>query len=439
MTTCWRFRPAVLVLLLALAATGYGQWVEDSIDVGGAWVGSMAYNPLMDVVYGNCQYRDGIFFAIDCATNRVVASWPVDWPMEAAYDSIDHKLYLPFGFDAESLAVIDGRTHRRIKAIPLEWARLCVWDGMRDRLYVSCPERGVVAVFDCTQDSLICEIPVGRYPLKMFLNGRHRKLYVHNHDSETYSVVDLATNTKVATIPVQTSLGAACYSRAGDKFYCGAGSSVLVVDGGTNAVLSAIPLPIGCLAIDMVSVEAESLVMVSLYGGGLDGVYAVSVATDSIIATHSTGGNPRYLAWSLASGLVYCSIGTARSVAVFSADGTRFVGTLAVGAGPFVITPVSRHRRVYVSHTSCDLVYVIRDEAGGIAEEPPGAGRPVRVRASVTAGRLRVEDAGLLLDVSGRAVARLEKGENDVRRLAPGVYFVRRQDTGESARLVLVE
>ncbi|MFO7637977.1 MAG: hypothetical protein R6X14_01535 [bacterium] len=33
----------------------------------------------------------------------------------------------------------------------------------------------------------------------------------------------------------------------------------------------------------------------------------------------------------------------------------------------------------------------------------------------------------------------LVPGESDVRHLAPGVYFIRRQDTGESGRLVLVE
>ncbi|MFO7675631.1 MAG: C25 family cysteine peptidase [bacterium] len=45
----------------------------------------------------------------------------------------------------------------------------------------------------------------------------------------------------------------------------------------------------------------------------------------------------------------------------------------------------------------------------------------------------------LLLDITGRKVMDLAPGENDVRRLARGVYFIRRQDAGESSRLVLVE
>ncbi|MFO7675261.1 MAG: hypothetical protein R6X12_02950 [bacterium] len=47
------------------------------------------------------------------------------------------------------------------------------------------------------------------------------------------------------------------------------------------------------------------------------------------------------------------------------------------------------------------------------------------------------EGAGLYAP-DGRRVALLQPGDNDVRHLARGVYFVRRQDTGESARLVLV-
>ncbi|MFO7676514.1 MAG: hypothetical protein R6X12_09390 [bacterium] len=43
-----------------------------------------------------------------------------------------------------------------------------------------------------------------------------------------------------------------------------------------------------------------------------------------------------------------------------------------------------------------------------------------------------------LLDATGRRVMELQPGENDVRHLSPGVYFVRGQDTGESARLVLL-
>jgi hypothetical protein len=43
-------------------------------------------------------------------------------------------------------------------------------------------------------------------------------------------------------------------------------------------------------------------------------------------------------------------------------------------------------------------------------------------------------DRAALLDISGRKVMDLEPGANDVRALAPGVYFVREQPQGSSSK-----
>jgi hypothetical protein len=64
--------------------------------------------------------------------------------------------------------------------------------------------------------------------------------------------------------------------------------------------------------------------------------------------------------------------------------------------------------------------------------------------ATVARGVLRLAEAGPaeLLDASGRRVLRLRPGENDLSRLAPGVYFVRTgaggQGAGNPGRKVLV-
>jgi YVTN family beta-propeller protein len=433
---------AVAIVLLALAATGYGQWVEDSMDVGGPWVGSVAYNPLMDVVYGTSE-QPGIFFAIDCAANQVIAAIQLRYPIRVAYDSVDHKVYCTYynSVESDSILVVDGRTHRRIRSIPCDWATELVWDGMRDRLYVSCGERDVVAVFDCTQDSLICEIPVGRYPLKMFLNGRHRKLYVLNDDESTVSVIDLWTNRVVRTISLQSAYppASACYVPGVDKFYCDSDENVTVIDGVTDAVIRKIPFHEFARASAMADVAGHGAVAVGVSDGlSYSAVLLIDAGADTVVAEARVVREPDRLWWSAASDRIYCASGVNR-VTVLSGASAAVLDTLRVQWRPFEFAYSPRSRRLYVSHLGSNYVSVIRDEAGGIAEELPGAGRRARVAASVTAGRLRVEAAGLLLDVGGRAVARLEKGENDVRRLAPGVYVFRRQDTGESSRLVLVE
>jgi hypothetical protein len=61
--------------------------------------------------------------------------------------------------------------------------------------------------------------------------------------------------------------------------------------------------------------------------------------------------------------------------------------------------------------------------------------RPNPARNSV---HLAGSETAELYAPDGRKVAALAPGRNDVRQLARGVYFVRRQDTSESTRLVLV-
>jgi hypothetical protein len=69
----------------------------------------------------------------------------------------------------------------------------------------------------------------------------------------------------------------------------------------------------------------------------------------------------------------------------------------------------------------------------GVAEEPP-APRNVQPIATIVRGALFLQQvldrrarASTLLDISGRKVLDLHPGANDVRALAPGVYFVREQ------------
>ena len=58
---------------------------------------------------------------------------------------------------------------------------------------------------------------------------------------------------------------------------------------------------------------------------------------------------------------------------------------------------------------------------------------PTIIRGSLflpAAGMTNDQFPMTMLDISGRKVMALQPGENDVRHLSPGVYFVREQGTG---------
>jgi hypothetical protein len=86
---------------------------------------------------------------------------------------------------------------------------------------------------------------------------------------------------------------------------------------------------------------------------------------------------------------------------------------------------------------------VIEYYGAGNREAPSAEVRTPNCGATIVRGILFLPVSPItvhssLFDHGGRKVMELRPGGNDVRHLSPGVYFVRRQDTGESARLVLV-
>jgi hypothetical protein len=88
-------------------------------------------------------------------------------------------------------------------------------------------------------------------------------------------------------------------------------------------------------------------------------------------------------------------------------------------------------------------IYVVRDRVG-LADDRPAPDREP-IAATVVRGMLKMTndgsrqtiDGATLLDATGRKVAVLRSGPNDVGRLPPGVYFVRAA-AGPVRRVVVV-
>jgi DNA-binding beta-propeller fold protein YncE len=206
------------LLLLALTFEAQAQYVLDSIDVGGRFVGCMCSNPRGNLIYG-LGNTDNFVFAIDCSSNQVVARVDAYYPRWVTYDSADGKLYCTFGLGEESLLVMDGVTLQPIRVLPLSGASLMAWDPIANRLFVSCTDADRVSVVDCVADTVITHIRTSPEPLRMHLNTRHRKLYVQCHGSERLNIMDLNTLEVIENIRVPGYPEAGCYSEAVDKYY----------------------------------------------------------------------------------------------------------------------------------------------------------------------------------------------------------------------------
>jgi len=429
--------PAAALLIAAAAGIGSAQYVEDSIDVGGTGVSALAYNSRADVVYARHRGAS-TFCAISCSLNQVVAQLALPSPSLICYNSTDNKAYVTSWGD--SVLVIDGSTHARRRGIPLRWTDYPLWDSAGDRLYVTLADDNEVAVIDCRTDSVTALIRVGAWPNRLHLNTLHRKLYVQNYDDCSVSIVDLTTNQVIRTIPLGSEPQAGWYSPTADKYYCAAGWQVAVLSGERDSLLRYINLPGGGDAMAVAGVEPRGLVMVAAYWGATDSVFTIDTGSDTVVARVLVTRGPRCLVPSPASGLVYCA---GDEVSVLAGEGNRVITTLRVGWGPLSQVVVHEWRRVYVGHSNTRMVYVVRDSVTGVAEGGPGV---AAARATRTLAGHSLRHAGpgeaLLVDISGRRVAALVPGFNDLRHLSPGVYFVR-MATGEgrtaTRKVVLAE
>jgi YVTN family beta-propeller protein len=356
---------ALLLLSSMFVATGRAQYVEDSVDCGATTVGSLCYNPRAGVVYGTSEY--GPFFAISVDSNRIVSSTWFDYPVWVVYDSTDNKAYcIVRTADYDTIMVMDGTTHQRIGAIPLEWGTRAVWNPDNDRLYVTMDEMNKVAVIDCEADTIITEIPVGSGAVSAVLNRTHQKLYVQNWDSYDVSIIDLATNQVIKTIPAGNVPAVGCYSMVGDKYYGGGSHEILVLDGLTDSVVTSIPL-LGYPG-PMVEVPVHHLVVVATS----DSLLSVDVDYDSVVARVPAGRVTQMLVWSANTDQVYAS-NSFDEVAAFTGDGRRVIARLSLGDFPFGLALAPEFGRLYVGNLNTQYVYVIRDTASGIQEQPsPG-------------------------------------------------------------------
>jgi len=362
-------RLTIVGCLLLVAAAAQGQWVEDSIDVGGWNVSGLVYNSRAGVVYGRCFYGEN-FFAIACSTNELVSQIPVTYPIATAYNSTDNRAYCTFSYHGEdSVLVVDGSTHTRIKAVRVDGAYQPVWDRISNRLYITCFGYRDIAVYDCASDSVVARIPLPDDPIGLTINTRRRKLYAQGDANMAVTVVDLTTNQVTSNVHVGDYLNAGCYSTAGDKYYCDGAEGIAVIDGVGDSLLKQIGLPRGYSLKDMVAVESESLVMAAACSGNSDSVFSIDVVHDSLVAAVRVK-MPRELVYSPASRVVYCTNGSLwDNLSVISADGMRVVGSVQVGDEPSALVTCPPRAKLYVGHSGMTpMVYVVRDQVGGVGE-----------------------------------------------------------------------
>ena len=405
----------------------------------------------------------GCLGTVDCGRN-VVTSYVYAglYPRVVCYNGNKNSLY--FGARAyggapyDTIVVFDCTAESVEKRIPLsEYFETALLHPVLDKLYVltwsykrkcgvdalgsddQCApgsrDGGVdnIDIIDCNLDSLVGRIQLpGDDPKVALLAPECDRLFYMG--SEHVLTIDCLGDSILAD--TAASLGAnACYSAEERKVFTSYGSGPLyTIDMDNPAIVESLSGISGATDVQFCYVpNAHKVYWCADYFDPCPG-YSVFRVVDSranvITAMFNVPRRVTGMCLDHTGDYVYCNAQEDSVVFVLDTRVDSVVANVRVPSWPAGAPLLNaRTGRIYLPQLSIsNLIPVIRDSMIiGLSEKSDSRTHPACIAPTMVgrAGRLRVVAFAELYDASGRRVATLRQGPNDISRLAPGIYFVR--------------
>jgi YVTN family beta-propeller protein len=192
-------------------------WTTGFFFVASALYGAHAeqHNPARAATFGYvANLDDNTVSVIDTARNAVVATIPVGgFPDGVAATPDGTRAYVTNGFD-NNVSVIDTASNTVVATIPVgaapdaiaitpDGTNSCEQDDRRHQplAYLTNAADDTVSVIDTASNTVVATIPVGQDPNGVAITSDGKQVYVTNQLDDSVSVIDIASNTVVATIP----------------------------------------------------------------------------------------------------------------------------------------------------------------------------------------------------------------------------------------------
>ena len=379
--------------------------------------------------FGSPSGGRGYIGVADCFSNKVKSYSACKRPAWLTHDPLDHKLYA-CGQDS-NVVVYDCRADTVLKVIHTDRPAVSLhWHSVLNRLYV--PEPGQIAVIDCERDSVVKVLPLsstGEVLTSSFLAPEFNQFWGFSEDYGQYAVLDCLRDSVIKdTTASGGNVWSACYSPTDRRVYTAQNRGLFVFDMDTGLPIDSLPAPVGSGSRTVYCAARARKVywLCQNQGESPDSVFAVDVRIDSIVS--------RFTVPSLSC--LVCDDRTGDYV-YFVSDTLVVLDTRTDSAVLRVPLPLSyaesfirnsKTNRLYAAGVGDSVIQVIYDSVivAGVQSGPGGLTQPALARTLLCRGEpLRCTVAGVLFDASGRSVAALRPGLNDISRVAPGVYFVR--------------
>ncbi|WPV01635.1 beta-propeller fold lactonase family protein [Mucilaginibacter sp. cycad4] len=234
---------------------------------------------------------------------------------------------------------------------------------------------GSISVVNVANNTVIATIPVGRFPSSASLSPDGSRLYVTSFDNNTVIVINTATNAIIATIPI---LAGPAYqvvvSPGGSRLYVSnqRADFVSVINTITNTVQATIH--VGRDPNGLAITKDGGRVYVS-HGGG--NVFVINTSNNTVLQTINTGMAGWGIALSPDDSRLYVT--TLSGIAVINTVTGAVVNTIPVGTAATAISINNAGDRLYVANTGSGSISVIDISNNAIVATIPVGESPLGV------------------------------------------------------------
>jgi YVTN family beta-propeller protein/autotransporter-associated beta strand protein len=229
-----------------------------------------------------------------------------------------------------------------------------------------------VSVINTATNTVVATIPVGIVPQLLAVTPDGTRVYVPNQGSDTVSVINTATNTVVATIAAGSQPVTAGVTPDGARVYVTNinANMVSVINTATNTVVATINVGSGPTGVTVTPDGTRAYVT----NAGSNTVSVINTATNAVVATVPVGSLPQLVAVSPDGTRAYVTNGFANTVSVINTATNAVVATIPVGSQPTGVVVTPDGTRAYVTNFQNNTVSVINTATNTvIATLPVGA------------------------------------------------------------------
>jgi YVTN family beta-propeller protein len=245
-----------------------------------------------------------------------------------------------------------------------------------------------VSVIDTASNTVVATVPVGSYPVGVAVSASGARVYVANVDAASVSVIDAATNTVIATVPVGPNPSGVATDHEGKWIYVGSfkANNLSVIDATTNSVVATVPLESGPMGIVVDPTDR----WVYATGPYANVVWVIDSANNAVAATVPAVPFAGGIALDATGALLYVTNIDANSLSVIDTLTRTVTAIVPVGAAPAGVAVNPAGSRVYVTNADANTVSVIDSGNFAVAATVRVGAYPVGVAVTPTGARVYV-------------------------------------------------